>query len=118
MSQNVSRMQNLENNISTAHENVTTCQAIVKAKLLEYKNIKEKLQQIIKEDREGKASLDAAIQSLQQARNQRTVAEQEMDNYIQSSSDSTTPSTPRRSGLRPRNNNAATQMNATLSLFD
>ena len=111
-------MQNLKKNMSTAYDNVSNCQAIVDAKLSEYQKIREKLQQIIKEDKEGKASLDAAIQALQHARNQRTVAEQEMDNYVLSPSDSTTPSTPRRSGLRPRNNNQATQMNATLSQFD
>ena len=103
-------MQSLKHNISSANDNVTTCQSVVETKRLEYKTIKERLQEMMKEERQGKAQLEAAIQSWEQAKNQRKVAEEEMSRYIQSSSDPSTPPTPRRSGLRPRNTNAATQM--------
>ena len=107
-------MQSLKHAISLANDNVATCQSVVETKYLEYKAIKERLQEMMKEERQGKAQLEAAIQSWEQAKNQRKVAEEEMLRYIQSSSD---PSTPRRSGLRPRNTNAATQMSIVLDNF-
>ena len=101
--------------MSTANDNVSKCQDIVNAKHSEHQKIREKLLKIAQEDKEKKASLDAAMRDLQHARNDRANAEQEHDNYVLSSS-APPPSTPRRAGLRQRNNNQATQMNNTLSI--
>ena len=70
-------MQSLKHAISSANDNVTTCQSVVETKYLEYKAIKERLQEMMKEERQGKAQLEAAIQSWEQAKKQRKVAEED-----------------------------------------